>query len=145
MRVKQLSGSLLAFTLAIAVTSQARAFGAFAMGGNPVDATSRGVAVGAAVNSLTTKVATATALKNCRTGPTSPTESKALCKLVTTFRHEWLSIAIDLAPRMSGFGWSIDPDKSSAERSALDQCKVASPDDRSQYCVISLSTHDEKP
>ena len=127
------------------LTGQAHGHGAFAMGSNPTEAATNGVAVGASVNAATIKAAAATALQKCRTQPSSPAGTRSLCKLVTTFRHQWLSIAIDPAPRASGFGWSIDPNRATAERNALNQCKVSSIDERQRYCVIGVSKHDVSP
>lgn len=134
----------LALFAVLAFTTEALAAGAIAIGGNPVEAAT-GIAVGAAINATTAKNAEAAALQNCRTGSNSATEAKSLCKVIMTFRHEWLSIATDPAPKMSGFGWSIDADKATAERNALNECRIASSVDRSQYCVIGLSKHDERP
>ena len=129
----------------VVLAGQAQGHGAFAMGRNPIETATGGVAVGAAVNATSIKAAAATALQKCRTEPSSPAETKALCKLVTTFRHQWLSIAIDPAPRAPGFGWSIDPNRAAAERNALNQCKVSSIDERQRYCVIGVSKHDVSP
>lgn len=135
----------LAFCVLIFFDSEALAYGALAMGGNPLNVSTGGIAVGAAVNSMTPDAAATTALQKCRTEPNSSLGSKALCKVTTTFRHEWLSIAIDPAPRMSGFGWSIDQDRAGAERNALTQCRVTAPPERSQFCVVGVSKHDDTP
>jgi hypothetical protein len=145
MNVFRKCGVWLALCELIALTGQVHGHGAFAMGRNQIETATSGVAVGAAVNAATIKAAAATALQKCRTEPSSPAESKARCKLVTTFRHQWLSIAIDPAPRAPGFGWSIDPNKANAERNALNQCKVSSIDERQRYCVIGVSKHDVSP
>jgi hypothetical protein len=134
----------LAFCAALVFSGSAFANGALAIGGNPLQAAA-GIAVGAAINATSAQNAETAALQNCRTGASSAAQAKALCKVIMSFRHEWLSIATDPAPKMSGFGWSVDADKATAERNALTECRIASTVERSQYCVIGLSKHDERP
>jgi len=144
LRTNQSFVALLAFCALLVFACRAWATGALAIGGNPVQAAA-GIAVGAAINATTATGAETAALANCRTGSNAAADTKSLCKVIMTFRHKWLSIAIDPAPKMSGFGWSIDPNKATAEANALNECRLASSMDRSQYCVIGLSKHDEKP
>ena len=144
MRADQLFALLLSFGAVLVFGGQAFATGALAIGGSPIHAAT-GIAVGATINATTDKSAESAALQNCRAEPNATSQTRTLCKVITTFRHEWLSIATDPAPDMPGFGWSIDPSRAAAESNAMNQCRVSSSVDRSQYCVIGLSKHDERP
>ena len=100
-------GAVLAvLNVGVLLTSQpASAFGALAVG-VPADVARSGFAYGINVNSPTEAMARETALSNCRgTNPNSQVQSqssqpaRALCTVVTTFRHKCVVVAQDPAAR----------------------------------------------
>ncbi len=137
--------SILAPVILLAATSPAGAHGAIAIGGNPASAETRGIAVGVVQNYDTSAVAEAEAIKKCLAFTGAPKKTVALCKIVRTFRHEWVVVALDPKPSTPGFGWSIDPDKAIAERNAMDQCKVSSSTARKAFCEVAGEMGDTKP
>jgi hypothetical protein len=140
-----LRSPILGFAIMLAVTSPASAFGALAIGGNTADAATKGIAVGISKNYGTREEAEAEAVKRCLAYTDAPAETVALCKLVEDYSHEWVVIALDPAPSTPGFGWSIDADKMTAERNAMDQCKASSPDDRKAFCEVASEMSDTNP
>lgn len=84
-------------------------------------------------------------MNHCFAYRDAPAETTARCKLIESFTHEWVVVAIDPGSDTPGFGWSIDPDKAIAERNAMDQCKLSSPDDRKSYCIIGSELGDTDP
>jgi hypothetical protein len=140
-----LKSSILGFALVLAATSPASAYGALAIGGNPADAAAKGLAFGISHNYGTKDAAEAEAMKQCLSQTDAPAETVALCKLVENFSHEWVVVALDPGAGTPGFGWSIDTDKDTAERNAMDQCKASSPDERKAYCVVSREFGDTHP
>jgi hypothetical protein len=140
-----LRSSLLGLGLVLAATSPASAYGALAIGGNTAEAATKGIAVGISKNYATREEAEAEAVRRCLAYTGAPAETVALCKLVEDFRHEWVVIALDPAPSTPGFGWSIDADKTTAERNAMDQCTASSPDDRKAYCEVASEMSDTNP
>jgi hypothetical protein len=129
----------------LASTSGASAYGALAIGGNTADAATKGIAVGITRNYSTQAEAQAEAIKHCLAYVGAPAETVALCKLIESFSHEWVAVAVDPGPSTPGFGWSIDVDKMSAERNALDQCKASSPDERKTFCEMAGELSDTTP
>jgi len=111
------SGAILAVLSigALLISQQASAFGALAVG-VPAEVARSGFAYGINVNSATEAMARETALSNCRgTNPNSEVHSessqpaRALCTVVTTFRHQCAVVAQDPAAGTPGVGWAIAP------------------------------------
>jgi hypothetical protein len=140
-----LKSSLLGLAAALAATAPACAYGALAIGGNTAEIAAKGVAVGYSHDYGSEAEADDLAVKECLAYTGAPAETVAKCKLVQSFSHAWLVIALDPAPSTPGFGWSIDADKAAAERNAMDQCKASSPDDRMAYCEIGGEASDSTP
>jgi hypothetical protein len=143
--MKMLKLSILTLAVMLAATSPAGAHGAIAIGGNPANAETRGIAVGIVQNYATPEVAEAEAVKKCLAFTGAPKKTVALCKVVRSFQHEWVVVALDPKPSTPGFGWSIDPDKAVAERNAMDQCKVSSTPARKPFCEVAGEMGDTKP
>jgi hypothetical protein len=140
-----LRSSLLGLALVLAAASPASAYGALAIGGNTAEAATKGIAVGISKNYATKDAAEAEAMKQCLSYRDAPAATVALCKVVEDFSHEWVVIALDPGLSTPGFGWSIDVDKLTAERNAMDQCKASSPDERKAYCEMASEMSDTAP
>ena len=125
--------------------STAWAHGAVAIGGNPAEAATKGIAVGESHNYRTKEEARARALQECQDYPDAPAETTALCEVLDDYSHEWLSIALDPEPSTPGFGWAIAKTQESAERNAMNQCKASSSSARKPFCKIGLSSFDGTP
>ena len=125
--------------------STAWAHGAVAIGGNPAEAATKGIAVGESHNFDTKEAARARALQECLNYPDAPAETTALCEVLDDYSHEWLSVALDPEPSTPGFGWAIAKTQKSAERNALNQCKASSSSARKPFCKIGLSSFDGTP
>ena len=140
-----LKTSFLALAAMLAATSSAGAYGAIAIGGNTADAATKGIAVGITKDYGTAAEAEVAAVQKCLAYTGAPKETVAQCKVVQSFSHEWVVVALDPGDSTPGFGWSIDADKASAERNAMSQCKASSPDDRKPFCKIAGEMDDSKP
>jgi hypothetical protein len=144
LRGKMLWSAILGLAAALAAASPASADGALAIGGNTAEVATNGIVFGIGNNWDTKDEAEAEAMRQCLAQKGAPA-AVATCKLVEDFRHEWVVIALDPAVGTPGVGWSIDVDKMTAERNALDQCKASSPDARKAYCEVDRESSDTKP
>jgi len=118
------SNSLCSFALAgvLAVWSNASfAYGALAIG-VPESVTLDGISVGFSWNAANADAARVEALKSCLDLKTAPLQARALCTIVTTFRHRCFSIALD-HPGGAGWGWAVESSVAAAEGKALQTCK----------------------
>lgn len=140
-----LKTSILMLAVTLAAAAQADAHGAIAIGGNTAEAATKGIAVGITQNYDTKAEAEAQALQKCLAYRGAPKETVAQCKVVQSFSHEWVVVALDPAPSTPGFGWSIDADKATAERNAMNQCKASSPEERKPFCQIAGEMEDTRP
>ena len=123
----------------------ADAHGAFAIGGSTAD-TDHGFAAGYAWDQPTAQQAEAKAIAQCKAYPSeAPEHTNAKCAVVQSFSHAWLVIAMDPDRGQTGFGFSVNADKETAERNAMALCKSSSPDPRKSFCSIAASRHDQKP
>ena len=130
----------------LAAAAPAGAHGAVAIGGNPGDVAKNGIAIGISKDDDTKELAEAGAVEQCKAfHGRNPAQTSARCGVVADFSHAWVAFAMDPKPQTPGFGWSIDVDKATAERNAMNQCKASSPDDRKQFCAISGKLEDTKP
>jgi len=145
LRGKMLKTSILVGFVILATSSPAGAYGAIAIGGNTADAATKGIAVGITKDYGTAAEAEVAAVQKCLAFTAAPSETVAKCKVVQSFSHEWVVVALDPGESTPGFGWSIDADKATAERNAMSQCKASSPDDRKPFCQVAGEMGDTKP
>jgi Domain of unknown function (DUF4189) len=98
---------------------QARADGAIAIG-LPADVAKKGVAVGTSWGYPTVEAAEARALKECLAFMDAPPDTRALCKVVQTFKDQCFVVALDPKNGTPGFGWAVRPTMSAAEEAAME-------------------------
>jgi len=135
---------------ALLIPQPASAFGALAVG-VPADVARSGFAYGINADSPTEAVARETALSNCRgTNPNSQVHSqssqpaRALCTVVTTFRHKCAVVAQDPAAGTPGVGWAIAPTLEAATQQAMDNCRATAGESRKQFCARDAYSCDTK-
>jgi Domain of unknown function (DUF4189) len=134
-----------AFVACLAFAPNAYAHGAFAIGGSTAD-TDYGFAAGYTWDQPTKQQAEAKAIERCKAYPSeAPEHTNAKCAVVQTYSHAWLVIAMDPDRGQTGFGYSVNVDKETAERNAMALCKSSSPNARKSFCAIAAEQHDEKP
>src|SRR5262249_47941316 len=84
----------------------------------------------------TMEIAKAEALDGCRTKtPASPT-SKALCKVVATFKNQCAAEAYDPKDGTPGFGWAIANTSQEAQQRALANCRDTAGPGRQEFCIV---------
>jgi hypothetical protein len=141
-----LKTSCLIITATLATAATAGAHGALAIGGAIAKVAENGIAVGVSVDHQTPAEARAAALERCHAFQGSkPEETTAHCAVVAEFSHKWAAVVLDSKPNTPGFGWAIDPDKATAERKAMEQCKATSPAERKAFCASAGAVQDVKP
>ncbi len=141
-----LKSLILALSAILVTALPADAHGAVAVGGNPADVAKNGIAIGISKDDDTKELAEAGAVEQCKAfHGKNPAQTAARCAVVANFDHAWAVIAMDPKPQSAGFGWSIDPDKATAERNAMNQCKASSPDERKRFCALTGELQDTKP
>jgi len=141
-----LKSLIFALSAMLVTALPAGAHGAVAIGGNPADIAKNGIAVGVSKDDDTKDLAEAGAVEQCKAFKgRNPAQTAARCVVVADFAHAWAVIAMDPKPQSPGFGWSIDADKATAERNAINQCKSSSPDERKQFCALTGELQDTKP
>ncbi len=135
---------------ALLIPQPASAFGALAVG-VPADVARSGFAYGINADSPTEAMARETALSNCRgTNPNSQVQSessqpaRALCTVVTTFRHQCAVVAQDPAAGTPGVGWAIAATLEAATQQAINNCKATAGESRKQFCVRDAYSCDTK-
>jgi hypothetical protein len=108
--------------------------GAFAVGmvGNDLR---RGLAFGSVINKPSQQEARDGAVADCRTYSNAP-EAVAQCKIVTSFKNECLSVALDPKPGPRGFGWGTGPTLAAAQERAIAQCKTDAEPGRREFCAL---------
>jgi hypothetical protein len=126
------------FTLAFWAGS-AMAHGALAVG-VPESVSKDGISVGFAWNAPSPELARIEALKSCLDLKTASPKARALCNVITAFRHQCFSIAMDHAGG-DGWGWALERSLPEAERRALQACKSTV----QRSCVIAFGQCDERP
>ncbi len=136
-----LAACLTLILLALTMAAPARSEGALALG-LPKDVVKQGVAAGYAVNHPNPVSAQEQALKECRTFVMEPQATTKLCKIVSTFRDQCLSIAMDPQAGTPGFGWAIANTKDLAEKDALSRCAATAGRDRDKFCKIDVTKCD---
>ncbi len=141
MRLHVIAGGLLA---AIALwPSAGAAEGALAVG-LPADVAKEGVAMGWVINSANEGAARAKALEFCLDFKEAPASTRALCKVVQTFRNECVAIALDPEAGTPGVGWAIAASVQTAEQEAMSACLATAGRDRQKFCKVTVSRCDGK-
>ena len=117
--------------------------GALAVG-MPADVAKQAIAIGHAVNYASKAEAEAIALEACRGTQGAPQSTRDLCKVISSFRGECLSVAIDPEEGTPGVGWSVAPTRSAAQNDALARCRYTA-GDRWRYCQVAVTRCDGQP
>ncbi|MBV6488156.1 MAG: DUF4189 domain-containing protein [Pseudorhodoplanes sp.] len=138
---KPLTAGLALTLLALGPAIPACAEGALALG-LPRDIVRQGVAAGYAVNHPDAQAARAQALKECREFAMEPKATTRLCKIVSTFRDQCISIAMDPQVGTPGFGWAIAKTKDLAEKDALSRCVATAGPSRDKFCKVDVTKCD---
>ena len=99
-----------------------------------------GISVGFSWNAGSPELARVEALRTCLDLKTAPLQARALCSIVTTFRHRCFSVAMD-HPGGGGWGWALDATVQGAEAKALQSCKST----LQKRCFIAFAQCDVKP
>lgn len=115
--------------------------GALAVGA-PADIAKDGFAYGRNVNSPTEAAASDKALDLCRHAKESTDTARGLCTIVTSFKGQCVSVAMDPQEGTPGVGWAVAPTREAAEQQALARCMDTAGADRRQFCVKSDSACD---
>lgn len=115
--------------------SAARAEGAVAVG-LPQDVAKQGVSSFIYVNARTMADAKSEAVVGCKTKTPASASSKALCRVVATFRNQCAAEAFDPQDGTPGFGWAIADTLQEAKRDALANCRDTAGPDRQDACIV---------
>jgi Domain of unknown function (DUF4189) len=105
--------------ITMALPSLSRAHGALAIG-IPENIALHGFSIGFAWDKPNADIARVDALRTCLDLQTATLQARGLCRVVTTFSRQCLSIAND--PGGSGWGWGVDPSGARAQSKALASC-----------------------
>jgi hypothetical protein len=119
----------------LALPGIARAEGAIAIG-QPQDIAADGVSSFIYADASTTESAKAEALDGCRTKTPASSTSKALCKVVATFRNQCAAEAYDPKDGTPGFGWAVADTSQEAKRLAMAKCRETAGPDRQDACIV---------
>jgi hypothetical protein len=115
--------------------SVAHAEGAIAVG-LPQDVAKQGVSSFIYVNARTQDSAKSEALLGCKTKTPASPASKALCKVMATFRNRCAAEAFDPQDGTPGFGWAVADTLADAKRQAMANCRDTAGADRQDKCII---------
>lgn len=138
MTVKRIN-CLLSSAALVLWSGAAGAHGALAIG-VPDSVTLDGISVGFSWNAPSEDHARIDALKSCLDLKTAPAKARALCAVVSTFRHRCFSVAID-HPGGAGWGWAVESTVRQAEMKALQSCKST----LQKTCLIAFAQCDVSP
>jgi hypothetical protein len=131
-------GSAIGFCLlagSLAMPDIAWADGAIAIG-QPQDIAAEGVSSFIYADASTMESAKAEALVGCKTKTPASSASKALCKVVATFKNQCAAEAYDPKDGTPGFGWAIANTSQEAKRIALANCRDTAGPDRQDACIV---------
>ena len=117
--------------------------GALAIG-LPGDVANEGVAIGWVINSDSEGTAHERALRGCLDFKDAPADTRALCRVIKTFRGECVAIALDPESGTPGVGWAIAISMQAAETNALGACAATAGAARQQFCRITVLRCDGK-
>jgi hypothetical protein len=113
--------------------------GALAVG-VPPSIVEDGIAVGFSWNAPDRDVAQVEAMKSCLNLTTASAKARALCKVVSTYRHRCFSVALDYRGG-AGWGWAVEASVLAAEGKALQLCKSTV----QKICSIAFTQCDDTP
>jgi uncharacterized protein DUF4189 len=116
--------------------SQAHAEGAVALG-LPSDVAKQGVAIFTYVDASTQDEAKAQALSGCKSLEGASSTSRALCKVIATFKNQCVAEAIDPKDGTPGFGWAMASNSAQAREQALSNCRDTAGPGRQDACIVS--------
>ena len=123
------------FAVILSQVDHCVAAGAVAIG-LPSDVAKSGVSMGYQVNLNAMDEAKAAALARCKTNGSN--ESKALCKIVATFRDQCVAEAIDPEAGTPGFGWAIADTAQEAQKKAMANCRETAGPSRQDACQVDV-------
>jgi hypothetical protein len=110
--------------------------GALAIG-LPGDVAKDGVAIGWVINSDSETTAQERALRVCTDFKDAPATTRALCKVMKTFRGECVAIALDPEAGTPGVGWAVAVNMQ-AESDAMAGCAATAGNARRQFCKVTV-------
>jgi hypothetical protein len=116
-----------------AMPSAAYADAAVAIG-LPSDVATQGISMFVYVNASSSQEAKSRAVAGCKT--VGSDASKALCRVLATFRDRCAAQAFDPKDGTPGFGWAIAATLEEAKRQALANCRDTAGPDRQDACII---------
>jgi hypothetical protein len=128
-----LLGALTALMTLTAMPSAAYADAAVAIG-LPSDVATHGISMFVYVNASSTQEAKSRAVAGCKT--VGSDTSKALCRVLATFRDRCAAQAFDPKDGTPGFGWAVAETLAEARRQALANCRDTAGPDRQDACII---------
>jgi hypothetical protein len=111
--------------------------GALAIG-LPGDVAKEGVAIGWVINSDSEGTAQERALRVCNEFKDAPATTRALCKVMKTFRGECVAIALDPEAGTPGVGWAVAVSMQAAESDAMAGCSATAGAARRQFCKVTV-------
>ena len=114
--------------------------GALAIG-LPDDVAQDGLAIGVSWDMPTPDAARSQALQQCLDFKIAPEKTRALCRVIRTYRRQCVSIATDPEPGMAGWGWAIADTIGDADARALRLCRTT----LLQFCLIAVAGCDTRP
>lgn len=112
--------------------------------GVPADVSRSGLALGVSWNYVSRSEAEANALKKCLAYRDAPPDTRALCKISTTFEKACVAVSIDPKPGTPGWGWAVRSTRQDAEASAVRNCRKIAGPDRQFACGLTLSECDTR-
>jgi len=98
---------------------------------------SGGLALGYAYNYSTKGEAESQALQQCLSYMDAPPETRAACKLVSSFDNQCLAVALDPKAGTEGFGWAVSDTLAEAKAQAMRECRDTDGPANADACQIS--------
>lgn len=126
---------VLALATCLMLNTPCMAAAAIALG-QPEDIAKDGVAIFTFVNADNLAEAKEKALAGCKALGNASETSKALCKIVATFRNKCMAQALDPQDGTPGFGWAIAASSREAIQQALSKCRDTAGPTRKDACVV---------
>lgn len=117
--------------------------GALAIG-LPGDVAKEGIAIGWVINSDSPDTAHERALRGCLDFKDAPATTRALCRVIKTFRGECVAIALDPEFGTPGVGWAVAASVHAAESDALAACASTAGSARREQCRVTVLRCDGK-
>lgn len=121
----------LALAICLALNAPCVAAGAVAVG-QPEDIAKDGVAIFIFANANSLEYAKQEALAGCKALRTT----RALCKIVATFRNQCAAQALDPQKGTPGFGWAVAASSREAIQQALSKCRDTAGPTRKDACTV---------